>query len=387
MPRDLPLITGHTGPILDFEFNPFDENMLLSASEDLTMKVWTIPDEGLKAHLREPLVNLEGHGKKVSFCTFNPSAANIIASASFDMTCKVWNLDEQAEAYSIVVPDNLMHLKWNSTGSLLAATSKDKKVRIFDPRQKKVAAEQKVHEGAKAAKVEWMGGSAPGTEQSHKLFTTGFSSQAEREVGYWDVRMFASNEGANGSSLQFLQLDQGTGVLFPTFDPGAQMLYLAGKGDGNVRFFEVTAEDPYLHYISDYRSTVPQKGFDFLPKRCVDVMSHEIMRGLKLESTGVQPVSFKVPRKSEAFQDDLFPDAPSGAPAIGADEWVAGSDERLPLLRSMKPGESQQVVAAAAAPAVVSVKDLKKQLAEAQERIKALEKENESLKAELAAKS
>lgn len=385
LPRDLPLITGHTGPILDFEFSPFDENMLLSASEDLTLKVWQIPDEGLKQHLREPFLNLEGHGKKVSFSTFNPSAANIFASASFDMTIKVWDLVEQAEAFSIPVPENVMHLKWNGTGSLLAATCKDKKLRIYDPRQQKVVGEQKVHDGVKAAKVEWMTGHAAGTEQSYKLFTTGFSSQAEREVGYWDMRKFASNEGADGTSLQMYQLDQGTGVLFPFFDPGAQMLYLAGKGDGNVRFFEVTAEDPFLHYISDYRSTVPQKGFDFLPKRCVDVMSHEIMRGLKLESTGVQPVSFKVPRKSEAFQEDLFPDCPAGVPAIAADEWVAGSVERLPITRPMKPGEAQEAVKAAAAPAVVSVKDLKKQLAEAQERIKALEKENESLKAELAA--
>ena len=47
----------------------------------------------------------------------------------------------------------------------------------------------------------------------------------------------------------------------------------------------------------------------------------------------------------------------------------------------MKPG-TQRLQASAAAPAVVSVKDLKKQLAEANERIKALEEENKALKAE-----
>ena len=33
LPANIPLIMGHQGPILDFEFNPFDENMVGTASE------------------------------------------------------------------------------------------------------------------------------------------------------------------------------------------------------------------------------------------------------------------------------------------------------------------------------------------------------------------
>jgi len=380
LPRDLPLITGHTGPILDFEFNPFDDNMLLSASEDLTMKVWQIPDEGIKQHVREPLLTLEGHGKKVSFCTFNPTAANVVASTSFDMTCRVWNLTEQEEAFKIEIPEQVMHLKWNYTGSLLAATSKDKKMRIIDPRQSKVALEPKIHDGAKASKVEWIGNSN-NLDVCNKIVTTGFSQQAERQIAVWDMRKLG-NGGGEADALNLLSLDQGTGALYPFFDPETQMLYIAGKGDGNVRFFEHVDQEPHLHFLDSYSSTVPQKGFCFLPKRCMDVMSHEIMRGLKLETTSIQPITFKVPRKSEAFQEDIFPNCASGRPAISADEWVSSSEARPPVLQSMKPGEAVQQ-SSAAAPAVVSVKDLKKQLAEALERIKVLETENETLKAEL----
>jgi hypothetical protein len=382
-PRDLPLITGHTGSILDFEFNPFDENMLISASEDLTMKLWQLPDEGLKQHLKEPLVTLEGHGKKITFSTFNRSAAGIVASSSFDMTTRIWNINEQEQAFSIDMPEQVMHLKWNYIGSLLAATCKDKKLRIIDPRQSKFVCEAKVHEGAKASKIEWLGG-ASATDENFKIVTTGFTAQAERQIGIWDMRKFEATDDIQ-EPLNMLMLDQGTGALFPYFDHGTQMLYVAGKGDANVRYFEADAADPFLHYISDYRSTVPQRGFDFVPKRCVNVGKHEIMRGFKLESGAVQPVSWKVPRKSEAFQADLFPDAPACVPSMAADDWVGGVECRAPTLQSMEPGKASDTAkTAGASVGVVSVKDLKKQLAEAQAKIDALEKENGLLKAEIA---
>lgn len=381
-PRDLPLISGHTGPILDFEFNPFDDNMLLSASEDNLMKIWQIPDEGLKAHLRESMADLKGHSKKIMFCTFNPCVSSIVASSAFDLTTKVWNIAEQEEAFSIDMPDQAMHLKWNYTGNLLAVTAKDKKLRIIDPRTNKFCCACKVHDGSKASKVEWL--SSPTLmDQNHLLVTTGFTSQAQRQIGVWDMRKFSETEDVE--PLNMLDLDNGTGALYPFFDAGTQMLFVAGKGDANVRYFEAVEGEPFLHYVEMFSTITPQKGFCFMPKGCVDVNKHEVMLGLKLESNTIQPVSFKVPRKSKEFQDDLFPNGPAGVPSMVPDEWVSGAEPRPPVLRSMKPGaEAVARPAGAAATGVVSVKDLKKQLAEAQAKIQALEKENEVLKAEVA---
>merc|ERR1712125_3404 len=115
-------------------------------------------------------------------------------------------------------------------------------------------------------------------------------------------------------------------------------------------------------------------------------MGHEIMKAMKMETNAVIPISFKVPRKSEAFQEDLFPDCPAGVPSSGPDEWVSTAEAKPIVRRSMKLGSadaSAMAQAAASSVAVVSVKDLKKQLADAEARIQALEKENEQLKAEL----
>lgn len=387
LPRDLPLITGHSGAILDFEFSPFDEHLMVTSAEDTTVKIWQIPEGGLKAHLKEPLVNLEGHQKKVSFCHCNPTASSIVASAAFDLTLRIWNFEEQEEVFQMPTPEQVTHMKWNYSGGILATTMKDKTLKIIDPREKKIVSGAKIHDGVKASKVEWVQNPSE-TDENYKLVTTGFSSQAERQIGYWDMRMFSSDGAGEVEPLNVLNLDNGTGALFPFFDSGAQMLYVAGKGDGNVRFFEATRDEPYLHFINHYSSQVPQKGFTTLPKRCVDVMQHEIMKGLKLEATAVVPISWKVPRKSDQFQEDIFPQCPAPTPSLTAEKWCGGAEAKMPILQSMKPGEAAQTAQkASTGPVMVSVKDLKKQLADAEAKIKALEEENAKLKAELAAKS
>ncbi len=60
-----PKICGHKGPVLDVQWNPFDDNEIASASEDCTIKIWTIPDGGLTANLEVSKADLKGHGKKV----------------------------------------------------------------------------------------------------------------------------------------------------------------------------------------------------------------------------------------------------------------------------------------------------------------------------------
>lgn len=56
-----------------------------------------------------------------------------------------------------------------------------------------------------------------------------------------------------------------------------------------------------IDYLHAYKGKEPQKGFSFLPKRCVDVMSCEVAKGVRLTGKTVEYVSFKVPRKSGNF--------------------------------------------------------------------------------------
>lgn len=105
-----------------------------------------------------------------------------------------------------------------------------------------------------------------------------------------------------------------------------------------IRYFEITPEPPFVHYINTFQTPDPQRGIGMMPKRGVDVTSCEITRFFRLNNSGLcQVVSMTVPRKSELFQEDLYPDTPGDVPALSPEEWFAGKDEN-PILVSMRSG-------------------------------------------------
>lgn len=65
--------------------------------------------------------------------SWNPVASNIILSASHDNVIVIWNIEVGMPAVEIEChPDLIYSVSWNHTGSLIATTCKDKKVRVID---------------------------------------------------------------------------------------------------------------------------------------------------------------------------------------------------------------------------------------------------------------
>jgi len=128
--------------------------------------------------------------------------------------------------------------------------------------------------------------------------------------------------------------------------------------------------------LSEFRSTKPGKGYCTLPKRGLNIMDCETARILKLTPGAIEPLSFTVPRKSDAFQDDIFPDTNSLTPAHSADEWVSGSVKE-PVKTSLNPKLAKNNSGTSSG-GMKKPSSLKVQLAEANARIKYLE---EKLKA------
>lgn len=133
---DLPLIKGHAGPVVDFDFSPFNDSLLVTASEDATMKMWLIPDEGITKDVSECDAELRGHSKKLQLAKFHPSADYTLASCALDSTVRIWDISQQkcASVYEDV-KGITTGLEWSHNGSLLGAISKDKILSIFDPRK------------------------------------------------------------------------------------------------------------------------------------------------------------------------------------------------------------------------------------------------------------
>ena len=83
-PANLPLIRGHKSNVVDVKFSPFRSDLLATASDDSTVKLWEIPQDGLTDDLTNELQHYNGHARKVSFVNFNPIYSDVIATASFD---------------------------------------------------------------------------------------------------------------------------------------------------------------------------------------------------------------------------------------------------------------------------------------------------------------
>jgi coronin-1B/1C/6 len=153
-----------------------------------------------------------------------------------------------------------------------------------------------------------------------------------------------------------VDLDTSNGVMFPLYDPDTNMIYLCGKGDSVIRYFEITPEQPFVHYINTFQTPDPQRGIGkcemksvcrifkhtnniilgLMPKRGCDVSTCEIARFYRLNNSGLcQVITMTVPRKSELFQEDLYPDTLSDEAAITAEEWIGGTNAD-PITISLK---------------------------------------------------
>ncbi|XP_048112062.1 coronin-2B-like [Alosa alosa] len=238
-----------------------------------------------------------GHQGSVLDIKWNPFMDNIIASCSED--CSVvsgWYLCKWVGWYQVV----------SLLTSLLSNSSQE--------------ADCKSH---RVNRVVFLG-------NMKKLATTGVSRWNSRQVALWDQEDLSM-------PLVEEEIDGLSGLLFPFYDPDTHMLYLAGKGDGNIRYYEVIPEKPYLQFIMEFHSPAPQKGLGVMPKRGLDVGACEVFRFYKLVTLKglVETISMIVPRRSEAYQEDLYPMTAGPEPALSADEWLRGVN-RGPVLMSLK---------------------------------------------------
>lgn len=311
---DLPLVCGHKAEVLDVDFHPFNEFLVASASEDAYVKLWSIPEGGFKAPQTAATQTLSGHKRKVGTCDFHPFANNVLATTGSDYEVRFWDVEKGKSQVVTGHADIIQAAAWSHDGQTLATTCKDRKMRIVDPRGNKIVAEKEAHAGSKGSRVLYLG-------KTGHLFSVGFSKTSARQYALWDPRNLENPLFAE-------DIDTAAGMLVPLFDSDLNMLYLAGKGDGNIRYYEVTADDKPLYALSEYKSSVPQRGVAMLPKRACDLSTCEVARIYKISGDGknVEPISFQVPRKSDQFQDDIYPDCFSGEPTMSADQWFGGAN-------------------------------------------------------------
>ncbi|KAJ4483925.1 microtubule binding protein [Lentinula aciculospora] len=319
LPDTLPLARSHTASVLDTDWSPHDDSLVASGGDDGKVMIWKVDENAFEGwgvdHWVpkdfDPVWRIDASPRKVGQVLFHPTASNVVASATGDYTVKLWDLARTEDPRNVLSGHNdaIQSLAFNSTGTLLATTCRDRKLRLFDPRSGSDAVRvTDGHGGIKGARVIWMG-------DHDRIATTGFSKMSDRQVAIWET-------GSLGN-LKTTTIDQSSGVMMPFWSEN-NILFLAGKGDGNIRYYEY--ENDNLFPLDEHKSIDPQRGMCFLPRRALNVADCEIARAYKIAGSSIEPIAFIVPRRADGFQSDIFPPAPSAEPSMSANEFFAGKN-------------------------------------------------------------
>ena len=211
LPDVIPLARGHTAPVLDTDWSPFDDSVVVSGGEDGKLLVWKVSEdmfegwgaEGWVPQDFDPVARIDGSSRKIGAVLFHPTASHVLAAASGEHSVKLWDLASSDSPRATLVghTDTIQSMAYNNTGTILATTSRDRKLRLFDPRAGGEAVRvAEGHGGIKGVRVCWMG-------DKDNFATTGFSKMSDREVIIW--------ESGGLGIVKKMTLDQSAGVVMP----------------------------------------------------------------------------------------------------------------------------------------------------------------------------
>jgi WD40 repeat protein len=120
---------------VDFDFLPYEPNLLVSGGEDCKLKVWKLPQKlTVEDTPKAPIFSLLAHEKRINILSVSKSVKGLVSTASFDQNLRVWDLERGTNVASFSWPnkDSTTSLEWRDDSSLLGTIKKDKQVRIFD---------------------------------------------------------------------------------------------------------------------------------------------------------------------------------------------------------------------------------------------------------------
>jgi hypothetical protein len=317
-----PMLMGHEGPVIDLAFHPFSQDTLFTASEDCTIRGWRIPEGGLKTSDVAPVVTLKGHAKKVGLLVWHPSAANVLASSGPDAVINLWDVNHEAPKIALKAKDQVLSVNWNLDGTLLNTTTKDKKVSILDSHTGSVVASADAHQGSKTQRSIW-------AKRRGLIVTVGFDRKQMRQAMVWDVRNLVK-------PICTEEIDNASTVMAPFYDEDTNLLYISGRGDGSVKFFDLWEDERPIRFLNAFSINETQRAIAFMPKTSLDVKNCEVARYYRLTPKTISAVSMIQPRRtgSMEFQDDLYPPTFANTPAIDAEAFFAGKNAE-PSVTSM----------------------------------------------------
>ena len=312
-PQRLYKVTSHVCHIQnlnDIRFSPFFPNILSTASDDGTIKLWKIEENSTSEELKNEVQKLNEHSKRVVLFKYHPCSSEVAASASNDKTVKVWDITCGKSLATISTPETVSSLDWTIDGKLIGVMCTNKIAHILDPRANKEVISTTCHASAKCQKMLFV--------SPTNYVSFGFSSEG-REIKLFDI---AKPEQA----VNTIAYDKLLGVPYPHYDYDTNIIYIPAKGENTVPFYSFTDGNiSYLH--NPHKMKMTPECFCFEDKRCVDLTTNEIGKLYRYCKGVMEMTTFYIPRKEGGTDKSLYPETFSGESALTADEWIKGADK------------------------------------------------------------
>uniref|UniRef100_A0A8D0GQ35 POC1 centriolar protein homolog B n=1 Tax=Sphenodon punctatus TaxID=8508 RepID=A0A8D0GQ35_SPHPU len=131
------VLKSHTAPVRSVNFS-HDGQFLVTASNDKSAKVWSVPSRRL-------LFTLAQHTHWVRCARFSPDG-RLIASCSEDKTVKIWDVRNKVCIDSFLDYEGFVNfVDFNPNGTCVVSASSDRTVKLWDIRMNKLLQNYRVH--------------------------------------------------------------------------------------------------------------------------------------------------------------------------------------------------------------------------------------------------
>ncbi|KXS21606.1 DUF1900-domain-containing protein [Gonapodya prolifera JEL478] len=312
-------------PASDFDISQLDPALLLTGSDDGSLRAFSLPSAPSDPSAPLTLDNVPSptsitaaHQRRIECVAFHPSARGVAASAG-GVEVKIFDLASTSELCAWDGHgDTVFSVAWKPDASLLATTSRSTHLRIFDPRNANPVLSTPAHLGPKPSRALFLSAS------STYLATSGTSKRLARELKLWDARKL-------DKAVDERDLEGSGGVTVLMWDPDASLLMMGCRGSPTLTWFELHPHlsTPSTPGIARYTHPTPLSTFTTVPKLSLDALTCEIVRTVAGSSDGnfIVPVSWKLPRRRYGeFEREIYPDTYGTAPALTGAEWKAGKN-------------------------------------------------------------
>ncbi len=124
----LQVLRGHQGPVIDIATS-FDGRILVSASEDCSLRMWNYNKKIKKTYFKKMLI---GHKSPVLCVTVSTGSDFVVASGSFDGSLCIWSCDGEQLHHFQAHKQQIWGMCLSRDQQSLYTASQDRKLLLFD---------------------------------------------------------------------------------------------------------------------------------------------------------------------------------------------------------------------------------------------------------------